>query len=419
MRLSRLIAIASLAVAIPLGALAAFTKPSQVIMDSLRDSGAQDFSAEAHVKFEEFYASAWLKGTVEGEEAEELKLQETMTIDVVHNGEEPFNLRIKAELRIVESMLYARLVGIEGSVTEDISALKEEIPVNKWYSATLDPREYDQAAPWLGDEELTKEQSEELARRLLDAMFTLSSRPSDTNTDYTLTLKRNFLSNIARAAAIFAEEENLSMPAGPLAEINDPAFKDIEKQLAGRFKMKIGVTLNAKDLAIETRVNGSMYLSDLKFRLGFSATSKPHRGAFAVSKPARSTSIEEYLELSATDSDSSASSDDIYGPSRARDAQRRSDVNTILNAIYQYAIDHNGNWPASLPSTMTPICRGKVRCHGVSLGVLIDTYLVTIPADPTAATATYAGYSIVLDPTNQRITVSAPAREGGIIEVTR
>ena len=27
----------------------------------------------------------------------------------------------------------------------------------------------------------------------------------------------------------------------------------------------------------------------------------------------------------------------------ARDAQRRSDVNTVLNAVYQYAIDNNGN----------------------------------------------------------------------------
>ena len=32
----------------------------------------------------------------------------------------------------------------------------------------------------------------------------------------------------------------------------------------------------------------------------------------------------------------------------ARNAQRRSDVNTILNAVYQYAIDNNGTMPGCL-----------------------------------------------------------------------
>ncbi|TSC59383.1 MAG: Uncharacterized protein Greene041662_530 [Candidatus Peregrinibacteria bacterium Greene0416_62] len=33
----------------------------------------------------------------------------------------------------------------------------------------------------------------------------------------------------------------------------------------------------------------------------------------------------------------------------ARNAQRRSDVNTVLNAVYQYAIDNNGTLPGCLP----------------------------------------------------------------------
>ena len=34
-----------------------------------------------------------------------------------------------------------------------------------------------------------------------------------------------------------------------------------------------------------------------------------------------------------------------------RNAQRRADVNTILSAVYQYAIDNDGSLPSSIPSS--------------------------------------------------------------------
>ncbi|HPN81189.1 MAG TPA: type II secretion system protein, partial [bacterium] len=36
-----------------------------------------------------------------------------------------------------------------------------------------------------------------------------------------------------------------------------------------------------------------------------------------------------------------------------RNAQRSIDVNTILNAVYQYAIDNNGNLPGNITTTST------------------------------------------------------------------
>ena len=39
----------------------------------------------------------------------------------------------------------------------------------------------------------------------------------------------------------------------------------------------------------------------------------------------------------------------------ARNAQRRSDVNTILNAVYQYAIDNNGTMPGCLAAVAVDI----------------------------------------------------------------
>lgn len=106
----------------------------------------------------------------------------------------------------------------------------------------------------------------------------------------------------------------------------------------------------------------------------------------------------------------------------ARDAQRRSDVNTILNAVYQYAIDNNGTVPGGITTTATEICRtGAGSCAGlVDLDVLTGSYVVSIPVDPQATNANSTEYTIVRD-ANNRITVSAPNTEqaSSSISVTR
>lgn len=106
----------------------------------------------------------------------------------------------------------------------------------------------------------------------------------------------------------------------------------------------------------------------------------------------------------------------------ARNAQRRSDVNTILNAVYQYAIDNDGNLPSSIPTgTSAEICAtNSTDCDAaVSLDVLTGSYLVSIPRDPQVSTATGTNYYIV-ENAGGRITVSAPgAEQGESISVTR
>ena len=111
----------------------------------------------------------------------------------------------------------------------------------------------------------------------------------------------------------------------------------------------------------------------------------------------------------------------------ARNAQRRSDVNTILNAVYQYAIDNNGTLPSTIPTTTAKtICQVDVvsgtctTLNGVNLRMLSGAYLVSIPRDPQVTTSgTGTHYNIVQD-TNGRITVTAPAAEQGkTISVTR
>lgn len=82
---------------------------------------------------------------------------------------------------------------------------------------------------------------------------------------------------------------------------------------------------------------------------------------------------------------------------QANNAERRSEVNTILNAISQYAIDNNGTLPAALTTTPTEICQtGATSCTGLlNLSVLTDneTYLVEMPIDPQASTTNGTGYA--------------------------
>jgi type IV pilus assembly protein PilA len=107
----------------------------------------------------------------------------------------------------------------------------------------------------------------------------------------------------------------------------------------------------------------------------------------------------------------------------ARNAQRRSDVNTILNAVYQYYVDTN-SLPTGITTTAKGICMtGAASCaNGVDLSVLTTNgrYLVRIPYDPQAVTTgTGSLYTIAVDAGN-RLTVAAPnAEQGNTIAVTR
>lgn len=107
---------------------------------------------------------------------------------------------------------------------------------------------------------------------------------------------------------------------------------------------------------------------------------------------------------------------------QARNAERRVEVQTILNAVHQYAVDENV-LPSAIPlGTAMEICAtGSPSCvNGVDLSVLTGSgrYLVAMPGDP-QATGTGTHYSI-LRSADGRITVSAPYAEAGeIITISR
>ncbi len=110
----------------------------------------------------------------------------------------------------------------------------------------------------------------------------------------------------------------------------------------------------------------------------------------------------------------------------SRNAQRKVDVNTILNAIYQYSLDNGGNLPAGLTTTETEICRTGVATTTCSTSSLVqiseitnsEKYLVSIPVDPSSSSANSTNYS-VLKTASGRVKVAAPLAEGASISVTR
>lgn len=110
-----------------------------------------------------------------------------------------------------------------------------------------------------------------------------------------------------------------------------------------------------------------------------------------------------------------------------RNAQRRSDVNTILNGVYQYAVDNNGTLPTTITATSTEICKTGIASSTcvsssfIELTVLTtdEKYLVSIPTEPQKTNDNGVGYMIKKS-ANGRITVDAQFEEqSAVISVTR
>jgi type IV pilus assembly protein PilA len=98
----------------------------------------------------------------------------------------------------------------------------------------------------------------------------------------------------------------------------------------------------------------------------------------------------------------------------ARNAQRRVDVKTIIDAIYQYGVDHNGSVPGAIGTLSTEICKTGGSCSGlIDLSVLTtdEKYLTSIPVDPNGSCNANGVCYEVSKTANNRIVVSAPDAE--------
>ena len=118
----------------------------------------------------------------------------------------------------------------------------------------------------------------------------------------------------------------------------------------------------------------------------------------------------------------------------ARDTQRRSDLYSITNAVYQFAAEHDGNLPdtdgddtaSNFPQSAT--CIGTDTAGGcfnlasatdeAGTETVVPTYIAEMPADPVSGTAADTQYTIYED-ANGRIVAEATGELTDTITVTR
>ena len=111
---------------------------------------------------------------------------------------------------------------------------------------------------------------------------------------------------------------------------------------------------------------------------------------------------------------------------RARNVQRQSDINFILNAVGQNIADNRGTFNCSsgaIPTSSTKMATGAYNVAPC----LMPAYLDKLPFDPKADGSHYAstmdydtGYFISQSTITNRVTISAPSAElGQTISVTR
>ncbi len=88
----------------------------------------------------------------------------------------------------------------------------------------------------------------------------------------------------------------------------------------------------------------------------------------------------------------------------ARDTQRRSDLYGLTNAIYQYATENNGVFPAIITATPTKIGTGAGQVNLAA--ILAPTYIAAIPMDPSTGNDANTQYTIYKD-VNGRLVATA------------
>lgn len=302
-------------------------------------------------------------------------------------------------LVIVGGVAYLTLDAIE-STNEFLAIYTDTLQdyVGTWFSIPLDDADF--------GKNLSKQKKNDAAIRALDKFFEVKQEKTRDGTTYVATVAK------AKQAALMKKLlGGDSLPSLVPGQTGDKRTGTVDMTVTLKTLRDAFQSLSAK----ATVLSKTGAKTDTT-TVTFAATVLD--AAPVITAPAKSIPLEEAFGTTVGDDEAPTSIEE------ARNAQRRSDVNTILNAVYQYAFDNDGKLPPKLADAGTrqkPICKSLTPCAGgVSLDALLDSYLVRIPSDPSQSAASKeSGYRVQVSD-DGRITVSAPmAEDGAVISVER
>lgn len=103
----------------------------------------------------------------------------------------------------------------------------------------------------------------------------------------------------------------------------------------------------------------------------------------------------------------------------ARNAERRSEVSQIMNAINQFALESSNAAGFTTLLTSVATCGGTntniITSPGAGLAVytyVVPSQIAEIPSDPSSGNSLDTGYEICKN--GSRLTISAPSAEAGV-----
>lgn len=99
---------------------------------------------------------------------------------------------------------------------------------------------------------------------------------------------------------------------------------------------------------------------------------------------------------------------------QARNTQRWSNVNTILNAVGQRTADNRGLFETGCAAGVIPTSTTQMGSGAGNYNIepcIVPTYVTIMPLDPSTGTSTATGYNIQRSSSTNRITVNAPSAE--------
>ncbi len=398
-----------------LPAIANAATPSDVmaVLTNLPPTLTVSIEAHAGDTTKGSYLAAWVNGTQEVNWQDGTTGKGTWKTTVDLKAQNALNLRIKLDALSDGTNGFFRLTSLDGSYENAALLSKFSLLQKKWITTPL-------------NQEVTSSPLDEIRQGLsgFDDRFNIEDTVTGNGHIYKLTLKPE-----ARAEFLQSLSSSSDAMTNEFASAKD-------KRIAAR---KAQLTDGDVSLKVETDSHNALVSAKLYLLIqqgttyGSIVINATKAAPPSVTATADAITIEEFGSTFGTDL-GLPSLPSLMPPSPlaqlsdARNTQRKADVFTILNAVYQYGIDNNGVLPGTIPTlTAQEICPSTTQKTSNSVKDCVDlrtltdngTYLIAIPQDPQAP-AGHTHYRIILNKENGRITVSAPYAEGGAtIDATR